>query len=254
LQAFFFPTGEDLRLLGVWRGNETARRAWILCPPFAEEEKSARRVLTLLAQLLESRDEASLLFSFRGTGDSEGDFAGASLSAWREDLRATHDQVKKLAPNAEIALLGVRLGASLALLEAEDMGAKTLVLVEPLLSGRSFLMQQGAKKQIRAQLTGESQGETQKLRSDDLDGWQLGSEMKAELSSLDLARQTPSFSGKTHVFGVGPRPEAAPPLQNFAGHFKTEARAVVMPPFWNLIDYSDPAPLLKALQKEVFDG
>ncbi|MBW3636745.1 MAG: hypothetical protein KY445_09830, partial [Armatimonadetes bacterium] len=89
---------------------------------------------------------------------------------------------------------------------------------------------------------------------DDLDGWKLGAGMKTELSALDLKRGTPSFSGKTHLFQVGPRAEVAPPLQHFANGLNTQARAVVMPPFWNLIDYSDPAPLLDCLQSEVFDG
>ena len=240
-------------MFGVWRGKENAARAWILCPPFAEEEKSARRVLTLIAQNLEARGQASLLFSFRGTGDSEGDFADANLSVWREDLRAAQAQAQKRAPKAEIALLGVRLGASLALEEAEG-GVQTLVLIEPLLSGRSFLMQQGAKKQIRAQLTGDAAGETQMLPADDLDGWRLGTGMKSELSALDLKRQTPQFEGKAHVFQVGPRGEITPPLTHFAASLNTTARAVVMPAFWNLIDYADPSPLLKALESEVFDG
>lgn len=254
MQAFFFPTGDALRLFGVWREVEAARRVWVLCPPFAEEEKSARRVLTLIARELEKRGESSLLFSFRGTGDSEGDFAAANLTAWREDLRAACAEAKKRAPDAPIALLGVRLGATLALLEAENLGAQTLVLIEPLQSGRSFLMQQSAKKQIRAQLTGEAETKSETSPSDDLDGWKLGAGMKTELSALDLKRGTPSFSGKTHLFQVGPRAEVAPPLQHFANGLNTQARAVVMPPFWNLIDYSDPAPLLDCLQSEVFDG
>ncbi|MBW3636212.1 MAG: hypothetical protein KY445_07065, partial [Armatimonadetes bacterium] len=225
MQAFFFPTGDALRLFGVWREVDAARRVWVLCPPFAEEEKSARRVLTLIAQELEKRGESSLLFSFRGTGDSEGDFAAANLTAWRQDLRAARDEVKKRAPDADLALLGVRLGASLALLEAENLGAQTLVMIEPLLSGRSFLMQQSAKKQIRAQLTGEAPAKTESSPAEDLDGWKLGSNLKDELSALDLKGDTPRFSRQTHLFHVGPRAEVAPPLQNFGAALKHEARA-----------------------------
>lgn len=257
MEAFFFPTTANLRLLGVWRGPENAARCWILCPPFAEEEKSARRVLTQIAQLIERRGEASLLFSWRGSGDSEGDFADASLSAWRQDLAAACHEAQKRAPAASIALLGVRLGGSLALQSVAELGAKELVLIEPLLAGRSFLMQQNAKKQIRAKLTGESEAVPAAPADsaiNDLDGWALGAAMKAELSALDLRHDTPTFSGTTHVFQVGPRPEVAPPLAGFAETLGATAQAVVMPPFWNLIDYADPGPLLRSLESEVWIG
>ena len=260
VDAFFFPTSDNLRLMGVARGPQDAALAWVLCPPFAEEEKSSRRILTLISQQLAARGVASLLFSFRGTGDSQGHFVDADLGAWRRDLRAAREELQRRAPDASIAFLGVRLGASLALQEAEDLGAQQLILVEPLLSGRSFLMQQSAKKQIRAQLTGETPiEETQSAPktappADDLDGWQLGATMKSELSALDLRRETPHFSGEISILQVGPREEVAPPLQEFSGRLNARARAVVravsMPPFWNLIDAPDPAPLLKALENE----
>ena len=254
MDAFFFPTSDDLRLFGVWRGPDNAQRAWILCPPFAEEEKSARRVLTLIAQNLEKRGEASLLFSFRGMGDSEGELQNASLTAWREDLHAAKTELQKRAPNAKIGVLGVRLGASLALLEAANLGATNLVLIEPLLSGRSFLMQQNAKKQIRAQLTGETSNQKpENADFEDLDGWALGARMKTELAALNLSKETPIFGGKTAIFQVGPRAEIAPPLQNFAAQLNAQTGAVVMPAFWNLIDYADPAPLLEKLENGVLD-
>jgi alpha/beta superfamily hydrolase len=255
LEAFFFPTTDNLQLFGVARGPKTARRFWVLCPPFAEEEKSARRVLTLIAQQLEKRGEGSLVFSFRGTGDSEGNFADAHLRGWKDDLRAAVNRAQQLFPEAEGSLIGVRIGASLALQEAAGLGMKQLVLIEPLLAGRSFLMQQSAKKQIRAQLTGEdsSSSKVQTVNADDLDGWALGAEMKAQLSTLDLRRDAAQFVGKTTVIQVGPRTEISPPLQNFADGLGAKTHAVVVPPFWNLIDFSDPAPLLQTLASEVFD-
>ena len=253
LEAFFFPTSNDLQLFGVWRGPRDAKHAWILCPPFGEEEKSARRVLTQIAQTLEKRGQSSLVFSFRGTGDSQGDFATTDLTQWRADLRAAQQQAMVLAPQASLNLLGVRLGASLALQEAPNLGVQQLILIEPLLSGRSFLMQQTAKKQIRAQLTGDGAATPSLLPADDLDGWPLGSALKSELQALDLKREA-APNAKISVLQVGPREEIAPPLQNFADNLGATTRAVVMPPFWNLLDYTDPKPLLGALESEVFSG
>lgn len=256
MDAQFFPTSDDLRLFGVARGPQNAAHVWVMCPPFAEEEKSSRRLFTLLAQDFAARGQASLVFSFRGTGDSEGDFAAASLTAWKRDLAAAKTEAQSRFPRTELGLIGVRLGASLAWQQAEELGATRLILIEPLLSGRSFLMQQSAKKQIRAQLTGEngaSTSETVKSESavEDLDGWELGQTLKTELSALDLKRQIPRFSGSTTLFQIGPRPEIAPSLQTLLDSSGARAQALVMPPFWNLIDAPNFAPLVAAVAREV---
>jgi hypothetical protein len=52
---FFFQTPDGARLFGVWRAPADEPRAvWVICPPFAEEEKSAHRTLV---ELCETRDE-----------------------------------------------------------------------------------------------------------------------------------------------------------------------------------------------------
>lgn len=239
LEPLFFPSGE-LRLFGVWRAAPGAERVWVICPPFAEEEKSARRTLTELALALQSRGEASLLFNYRGTGDSEGDFADATLNAWRADLAAATAFVCERVPDAEVAFLGVRLGASLAALESAR--AARLLLIEPILAGRSFLGQLSARQKMRAQMAGGGAA----LPAGDLDGWPLGEALRDELTALDF-KAPARFAGASEVWSVGPRAQVAPPLQSFAEALGASTRAIVMPAFWNLLDYTPPTPLLEAL-------
>ena len=239
LEPLFFPSGE-LQLFGIWRAVANAKRVWILCPPFAEEEKSAHRTLTEIALQLQARGEASLLFCYRGTGDSEGDFADATLTDWRADIAAALIAATARAPDAEIGFLGVRLGASLAYLERAR--AQKLLLIEPILSGRSMLSQLNMRQKMRVQMAGGGAA----LPPGDLDGWPLGEDLRADLNALDLRAAEP-FAGDAQVWGVGPRDFVAPPLQNFADQIGARTRAVVMPAFWNLLDYTPPTPLLEAL-------
>ncbi|BCM89441.1 hypothetical protein IAD21_01287 [Abditibacteriota bacterium] len=245
VDAFFFA--DDL--FGVWRGVASAQQVWVLAPPFGEEEKSARRTLTDIALAFQKRGESSLLFSFRGCGDSKGDFARVSLIDWRADLTNAIAEAKRRAPEAEIGLLGVRLGASLCLQVATAQNDVTeLVLIEPLLSGRSFLSQQMMRQKIRAQMTGEASAEQQTATEwEDLDGWPLGPKMKSELQALDLMKQSFEVRARTRIFQVGPKTEVAPPLRALSEKLAASAEAIVMPPFWNLLDYSDAASLLRAL-------
>ena len=245
LQPLFFPSGA-FQLFGIWRAAPGVRRVWVICPPFAEEEKSARRTLTEVAVALQKRGEASLLFNYRGTGDSEGNFAEATLPHWRADIAAAIAVAQALAqqqqhtPEAQVGILGVRLGASLAYLERQR--AQRLLLIEPILAGRSFLGQLNARQKMRAQMAGGGAV----LPAGDLDGWPLGEALRADLSALDL--KTPArFEGQSEVWGVGPRDQIAPPLQSFADALGATTRAIVMPAFWNLLDYTPPTPLVEAL-------
>ncbi len=246
IEPFFFAD----QLFGVWRGVPDSKRAWVLVPPFAEEEKSARRTLGDIARFFDSRGESSLLFSLRGQGDSGGDFSTLGLSDWREDLRNAIEEAKRRAPESQIGVLGVRLGASLALeVAANRNDVAQLVLIEPLLSGRSFLSQQLMRQKIRAQMTGETNAEStsRSAEVDDLDGWPLGAKMKSELQALDLMKSQFAVSARVRLFQVGPKSEVTPPLRALVEKIGGSVQAVVMPPFWNLLDYSDSAPLLKEL-------
>ena len=238
-QPFLFP-GANGPLFGVWREAPAAKCAWVFCAPFAEEEKSARRTLTEIALALQARGEASLLFSYGGTGDSAGEFADATLAQWRADIAAAVTAATQRAPGAEIGLLGVRLGASLAYLERAR--AANLLLIEPILSGRSFVGQLSARQKMRVQMAGGGGA----LPPGDLDGWALSETLRADLNALDV-RAPQEFKGAARVWGVGPRAEVAPPLRAFADALGAQTRAIVMPAFWNLLDYTPPTPLLEAL-------
>ena len=239
LEPLFFSSGE-LQLFGVWRAVANARRVWVICPPFAEEEKSAHRTLTEIALELQKRGEASLFFSYRGTGDSEGDFSAATLSDWRADIASAISTATARVPNAEIGLLGVRLGASLAYLEGAR--ASRLLLIEPILSGRALLGQLQMRQKMRVSMAGGGAA----LPAGDLDGWPLGEPLRADLNALDL-RESAAYLGNAQVWNVGPRDVVAPPLQNFADQIGAQTRAIVMPAFWNLLDYTPPTPLLNVL-------
>ncbi len=163
-RPIFFGRGGSL--FGVWRGGPKAREVWILVPPWAEEDKSARRTLTEGALHLASQDAAVFLFNPRGQGDSRGDFSSVGLSDWLDDLRAAIAHARAAYPNAPLCALGVRGGALLLLElarrleEAGDWRAsqaeplfERVVLIEPILQGKRVLSELQARRKLRASLT-----------------------------------------------------------------------------------------------------
>jgi pimeloyl-ACP methyl ester carboxylesterase len=264
IEPVFFRGASGVRLCGVWRGSTpdvTPLRVWIVCAPFAEEEKSAHRTLVELADSFVAKGDAVLFFAYRGTGDSDGDFAEATLTAWSEDILDAVQFARKTFPCSTPGLIGLRLGASLAAQVGEQLDVRNIILIEPVLRGRSFLMQLGARRKIRAALTEQEAGEqsqtenlqseTNHLKYEDMDGWPLGDAMRDELHALDLSAYPPRLAAGVLLLQIGPREKIAPPLEQFAAALNPEAqaRAVVMPPFWNRLDYVSPMPLLDAVNE-----
>jgi pimeloyl-ACP methyl ester carboxylesterase len=201
---------------------------------------------------LQRAGHSSLFFNFSGTADSEGDFADATLDNWRDEIVAMCELAQPRKPNAKIHLLGVRLGASLAAQVAKKCRVENLVLLEPILDGKSYLTQLGQRRRLRGMLTDADKIED--LSSEDLDGWPLGNALKNQLEELQLGRlQLPA---KTQLWQIGARREVAPALQNWADENQLTAKVLLMLPFWNRLDAVSPEPLLSvlALQNEPSHG
>jgi hypothetical protein len=238
LEPFFFRG-----LFGVWRAPQVApRRVWVFCAPFAEEEKSAHRVVTEICNALVSQGDATLLFAYRGTGDSDGDFRVMNLKEWMEDIHCACREARRRAPEAELCLAGLRLGASLAWQIAAETKATRVVLIEPVLRGRAILSEIRQKKRLRAMVT-SSEGGTVALPDDDFDGWPISDAMRASLESFEMTPQAVAAL----VIGVGARAELATPLQNWSRGVNAQTVGVKMPAFWNRLDTLSAAPLLETI-------
>ena len=258
IEPLFFQSPNGARLCGVWRWSTPAPgNCWIICPPFAEEEKSAHRTLVELADSLVAKGDAVLGFAPSGTGDSEGEFENASLTNWCEDILNACEYSRQRYPQSALGLIGLRLGASLAAQVGEQTGVDNLILIEPILRGRSFLMQLGARKKLRAMMTEEEVGSQKSkvgnhdAKFEDLDGWPLGETLRDELKVLDLSSHPPKIKGGVLALQVSSREQISPALEQFARALNDTAstQAVVMPPFWNRLDHLDSSPLIAAVAK-----
>jgi len=121
-----------------------ARTGVVVCPPFGQEYLKAHYALRRLARQLEDRGFLVLRFDYDGTGDSAGSGADPGrVEAWLSSVRAAIEYVRKEGVH-ETALVGMRIGATLAAVAAERDGEiDELVLWDPCSSGRSFLREQG---------------------------------------------------------------------------------------------------------------
>jgi len=120
-----------------------ARGAVVLCPPLGREHLSTYRALRLLAERLASAGMLAVRFDYPGTGDSAGGAGEPGLvPAW---VRSVADAARfaTQAVSGPVALVGLRLGAVLAveaISRIEHLDA--LVLWDPCPSPAAFLREQ----------------------------------------------------------------------------------------------------------------
>ena len=233
--------------------------AVLLCDPWFEERKAAHRPLVELARVLADRGAAVLRFDCRGCGDSPGDFAEFALADWGADTLAAWDVLRQRAPACPGALLGLRLGAVLAAYTSQQRAdVASLILWEPVTTGRDHLQQEFRKKLMKEMLTF---GGTQASRDSffktldagdtvDFDGYAITPALYRQLLEVTPASLLPPPERRVLLVGVSPTGQLSPALTRLQSELDrvpctVTAQALQEQPFWNLIGLVDCSPLIR---------
>jgi alpha-beta hydrolase superfamily lysophospholipase len=169
----------------------------VLCNPFGYEAMCTCRSYRHLADRLALQGFPVLRFDYHGTGDASGnDRDPRRWSAWQDSIHAAVDELRRLSGCAQVGLVGLRLGANLALLAAQTRSdVVALALWAPCFSGKTFLREELAVHKLRAHETlvdasSVANGEVEVL------GFSLSASTYAALSahSLDELKALPARS------------------------------------------------------------
>lgn len=121
--------------------SNTSPMAVVICPPFGQEAIRSHKCLLSLAHRLSRQGIHVLRFAYRGTDDSSlWSDEILSLNDWRQDILAAKAELKRLSGCSSVMLIGLRLGANLAVdvaQESEDV--HSVLLWEPISDGRDYL-------------------------------------------------------------------------------------------------------------------
>lgn len=183
MEAFLFGPGD--RLFGAYYeglGPATAP-AVLLCNGLGQDYMRSHFVLRHLARRLSAAGGPVLQFDYRGAGDSWGESGDITLDSLREDTAVALQELQEICGRPRAVLLGIRLGAWLAL----DLGER-VVAWDPLLSGDDYV---GSLRAMTRALSEGREGEAPaELRADDrseeLAGYRYARGLLEELVELDL--------------------------------------------------------------------
>ncbi len=122
-----------------WLHDGSSRRGVIVCGAHGFEDLCSRSSMRLLAEQLSARGLPTLRFDWRGTADSEGDGEGPHrVALWLGNIGEAARKLVETTGVEEIVLVGLRLGALLALEAARDIAPVRLVMLAPPASGRAL--------------------------------------------------------------------------------------------------------------------
>jgi uncharacterized protein len=204
-------------------GGRASSGGVLLCSPWGHEYMASHRAMRQMAVRLSRSGWSAFRFDLYGCGDSSGRSEDGTPSKWLTDVHAASEELRRRLPLKPMALLGLRLGATLALLHLQSVNdTSTLVLWDPIVDGRAWL----------ADLVSRQEPEEEELE-DAVFGVPLPISLRTEIENLDLLRITRSPARVLVIDGVTPRSDTAAlvaRLQELGSI--VEHRAVSYPPTW----------------------
>lgn len=154
----------------------------LLCPPFGVEALASHIGWRALANRLAAQGHEVLRLDYPGTGHSPGEMIDPGrLANWQASIPQTIDALRNATGAAEVIVIGMRLGASLAARAVqgrEDVAA--LIALAPIVSGRRHAREIAALAQMQGDIGTSRAGIV-------LYGFEIAQETLDILASLDLA-------------------------------------------------------------------
>lgn len=179
----------------------------VIAPPVGHERLRCYRELVGLGRGLAEAGFPAIQLDYRGEGESSGDFAEADLGSRVADVAAAARELRGRAEVGELVLVGLRLGALIALMAARSLGAPRVVLCEPAHNPKSYATDLLRANMILQQQYGGRITETSPAlrtalasgRTVSVYGFHLGRRLLEELEALETSPFIEGFAGRALV-------------------------------------------------------
>ena len=121
----------------------------VLCKPPGHEAQWLHRTFFVLAQQLADKGMPTLRFDYRDNGDSLDDESGApAYEVWLAGIYSAVRYLREVVGIEHVTLCGIRMGATLAAVAAENCAVDGLILLAPVAHGRVYFREARAIQRI----------------------------------------------------------------------------------------------------------
>jgi len=154
---------------------------YIYCHPLFDERKCAHRFSYQLSKAFEKYDLQLERFDYRGTGEEEGQFCDVTMNSLRNDL-------SKIIDGDKVCLIGTRFGATLAFDYCcrSESNVHTLVLVEPVVNGKTYTEYLFKKQRLKDLMTGNSSESLKNNCFYNLEGFKTNKQLIQQVEQVQL--------------------------------------------------------------------
>jgi len=218
----------------------------VICKPFGFEAMSAHLSVRAFAEMAAELGIPTLRFDYGGSGDSADlEPAADQLDAWLRDVIAAIRELQSRTGVERVCLLGIRLGALLAVLAASRAPqVKALIAVAPVLSGKRYIRElrtfELAAAQTQASLAGAPQ-QTPSLDAElagaghlEVSGFFLNAKTISALQQVDLLTMPPPTLAEALVIDREDLPVAGA-WERVMSESGTRTQYVALPGFVEMI-------------------
>jgi pimeloyl-ACP methyl ester carboxylesterase len=190
MQPFYFstPEGDVFAVYHQPRAGLARRSAVLMCYPLGHEYINSHRAYRQIGTLLSEAGFPVLRFDYLGSGDSGGTSKQASVRLWLSNLSRAVAELEAKSGGIRLCFIGLRLGATLALLGAARTGpVESLVLWDPIVEGKGYLRElESFHKRALDTVESSSRGVTRPPAYDGLSLFGFGDHFRHELGVIDL--------------------------------------------------------------------
>jgi pimeloyl-ACP methyl ester carboxylesterase len=245
--------------------KETTHRLYpvVICPSLFEERKSAYTALRRLAIRLAAAGHAVMRFDYRGSGESGGKPEARRWEKMAQDVAVVRKTLARLAGKRDSALLGLRLGGTLALQETLRTGGEAVLALAPIVKGSAQVRLWKMRSKIRAELTQSQESGVQSPESSsakvdsglqtpgsglavlDFDGFPVSSAFFEDVAAIDLTKDSGRLSCPGLLAQLSHREEPSAEsvqLQETLGS-RAMLKCLRIEPFWDKVDDVDTKPV-----------
>jgi GT2 family glycosyltransferase/pimeloyl-ACP methyl ester carboxylesterase len=168
-----------------WLHHAGGDRGVVMCAAMGYEGLCAHQSWRVLADRLAAAGLPTLRFDYPGEGDSLDADDPALLELWRDSIRAAVRYMRETLGLREVALVGLRLGASLS---AEVGGVDRLVQIAPVVKGGAYLRELKIMSRMLAARGPTPEPQAGAEDEIDLEGFVVGRDLHAAIKRIDLTR------------------------------------------------------------------
>ena len=215
---------------------------YIYCYPLFDERKCAHRFSYELSKTFVANNLRLERFDYRGTGESDGTFCSVTVDSLRKDLQ-------EIIGNDPACIIGTRFGATVAFdfCCRSESAVRTLILIEPIVNGRSYVEYIFRKQHLKDMMTGNSNEPAGEEGFYNLEGYKTNGIFVEQIGQLHLNKAVNRIKvDAVFLIQISAHSGINPEYDLLVEHLKkngisTHTNTFNLPAFWERIpdgDYS----------------